>query len=194
MGAAILTRRTLSHGRLALGAHPSTIAHFQSRRTASSQNNPQNNNNNSQQLPSANFKDLGATRTVKIIVISFLSVIATLETITWTKLLWAKFGPPSASEAESDSETNNWAKNEMDSAMTMWRGWSIEAWALICWRICGHTVEGMKTPTPCFVPEGREVCFGCRMPSRDIVAEDLSKGLLCLLLYNYTHSSLVSRN
>ncbi|PMD54834.1 uncharacterized protein K444DRAFT_633736 [Hyaloscypha bicolor E] len=42
---------------------------------------------------SASFKDLGANRTVKIVVYFSLGVIATLETVAWTKFLWAKFGP-----------------------------------------------------------------------------------------------------
>jgi hypothetical protein len=41
----------------------------------------------------ASFKDLGANRTVKIVVYSFLGVVATLESVAWTKLLWGKFGP-----------------------------------------------------------------------------------------------------
>ncbi|KAH8784518.1 hypothetical protein F5882DRAFT_439367 [Hyaloscypha sp. PMI_1271] len=42
---------------------------------------------------SASFKDLGANRTVKIVVYFSLGVIATVESVAWTKFLWAKFGP-----------------------------------------------------------------------------------------------------
>jgi hypothetical protein len=41
----------------------------------------------------ASFKDLGANRTVKMVVYSFLGVVATLESVAWTKFLWVKFGP-----------------------------------------------------------------------------------------------------
>jgi hypothetical protein len=49
---------------------------------------------------SASFKDLGANRTVKIVVISFLSIMATVESIAWTKFLWGKFGPKPEPEGE----------------------------------------------------------------------------------------------
>ena len=37
--------------------------------------------------------DLGANRTVKVVVMASLSIIATMETIFWIKVGWAKFGP-----------------------------------------------------------------------------------------------------
>jgi hypothetical protein len=42
---------------------------------------------------SFSFKDLGANRTVKIVVITVLMIFGTLESIFWVKVLWAKFGP-----------------------------------------------------------------------------------------------------
>lgn len=53
--------------------------------------------------PTANsfsFKDLGANRTVKVVVISVLMVFGTLESIFWIKFLWAKFGPSPTGEEE----------------------------------------------------------------------------------------------
>ena len=40
----------------------------------------------------ASFKELGATRTVKIVVYIAIAIMATAETFTWSKFLWAKFG------------------------------------------------------------------------------------------------------
>lgn len=37
---------------------------------------------------------------VKIVVISFLSIMATVESIAWTKFLWGKFGPKPEPEGE----------------------------------------------------------------------------------------------
>ena len=42
---------------------------------------------------SASFKDLGANRTVKIVVYVSLGIIATVESITWGKLIYRRFGP-----------------------------------------------------------------------------------------------------
>jgi hypothetical protein len=59
--------------------------------------NPNSNSKPSQnQNPSmggASFKDLGANRTVKVVIYISLGVIATLESVTWGKLLWRRFGP-----------------------------------------------------------------------------------------------------
>lgn len=43
--------------------------------------------------PSFSLHDLGANRTVKVVVMASLSIIATMESIFWTKVGWAKFGP-----------------------------------------------------------------------------------------------------
>ena len=43
--------------------------------------------------PSFSLQDLGANRTVKVVVMASLSIIATMESIFWIKVGWAKFGP-----------------------------------------------------------------------------------------------------
>jgi len=67
-----------------------------------STNKPTPNQNSQDPFPKANFKDLGANRTVKVVVIASLAVIATAETIAWTKFLWGKFGPKSEKGAGGD--------------------------------------------------------------------------------------------
>ena len=52
--------------------------------------------------PAFSFKDLGASRTVKIIVIAGLSVIGTIESIFWIKAIWAKISPSPQEEPKSD--------------------------------------------------------------------------------------------
>ncbi|KAF2806447.1 uncharacterized protein BDZ99DRAFT_466021 [Mytilinidion resinicola] len=46
----------------------------------------------------ASLKELGATRTVKIVVIIALTIAGTAESIFWAKVLWAKFAPSSEDE------------------------------------------------------------------------------------------------
>ncbi|KAK0099469.1 hypothetical protein ONS96_008306 [Cadophora gregata f. sp. sojae] len=41
----------------------------------------------------ASFKELGATRTVEVVVYIAIGIMGTVETFTWSKFLWAKFGP-----------------------------------------------------------------------------------------------------
>ena len=48
----------------------------------------------------ASFKELGASRTVKVVVYLAVGVMGTLETITYGKFLWAKFGPEPKVEKE----------------------------------------------------------------------------------------------
>jgi hypothetical protein len=45
-----------------------------------------------EELPAFSFKDLGANKTVKFVVIAGLTVIATMETIFYTKILMRKMG------------------------------------------------------------------------------------------------------
>ncbi|OCK98803.1 uncharacterized protein K441DRAFT_654176 [Cenococcum geophilum 1.58] len=52
--------------------------------------------------PTVSFKDLGASRTVKIAVIASLSVIGTIESIFWAKVIWAKISPSPQEEPKSD--------------------------------------------------------------------------------------------
>lgn len=39
------------------------------------------------------FKDLGASRGVKIVVLTALTVFGTIESVFWAKVLWAKISP-----------------------------------------------------------------------------------------------------
>ena len=43
--------------------------------------------------PSFSLEDLGANRTVRVVVMASLSIIATMESLFWIKVAWAKFGP-----------------------------------------------------------------------------------------------------
>jgi len=43
-------------------------------------------------LGGASFRDLGATRAVKIVVITMLCVAGTVETVFWVKVLMRRFG------------------------------------------------------------------------------------------------------
>lgn len=54
-------------------------------------------------LKAVSFKDLGASCTVKVVVIVCLSIIGTMESITWGSLLWAKF-TLSAEEGKREGE------------------------------------------------------------------------------------------
>jgi len=54
-----------------------------------------NGNDKSTQNPgmvAAKFSELGATRTVKIVVIVVVSVLATMETLFWIRVGWQRFG------------------------------------------------------------------------------------------------------
>jgi hypothetical protein len=70
---------------------------------------PNRNQNQTQtQNPSfganLSFKELGANRTVKIVVIVALSVAATAESVFWVKVLWAKFGPETKVEQSEEGK------------------------------------------------------------------------------------------
>ena len=43
--------------------------------------------------PSFSLQELGANRTVRVVVVASLSIIATMESLFWIKVAWAKFGP-----------------------------------------------------------------------------------------------------
>lgn len=53
------------------------------------------------------LKELGANRTVKIVVIIALTIGGTAETIFWAKMLWAKFGPGEKEEEEDEGESES---------------------------------------------------------------------------------------
>lgn len=63
--------------------------------------------------PSFDFKELGASRIVKIVVIVAISIGGTMESIFWAQVLWAKFGPEKVpgtlkgGEREEESEGEN---------------------------------------------------------------------------------------
>jgi hypothetical protein len=48
--------------------------------------------------------DLGATRTMKVVIIVFISIAATVESIAWAKLLWYKFSPSSGGDGDNEGE------------------------------------------------------------------------------------------
>lgn len=52
--------------------------------------------------PAFSFQGPGANRTIKVVVVACLTVIATIESIFWVKVLWTKISP--ASEIESKQE------------------------------------------------------------------------------------------
>ncbi|KAK6520264.1 hypothetical protein TWF506_000542 [Arthrobotrys conoides] len=47
----------------------------------------------SHEMPKISWKDLGASRTVKVVVIVALSIVGTMETIFYVKVLMRKFFP-----------------------------------------------------------------------------------------------------
>ncbi|KAF7511318.1 hypothetical protein GJ744_004883 [Endocarpon pusillum] len=50
--------------------------------------------------PAFSFDGLGASRGVKVVVIAGLTVLGTMETIFWSKWLWAKFSPVPEGESK----------------------------------------------------------------------------------------------
>ncbi|KAF3934140.1 hypothetical protein ABW20_dc0101000 [Dactylellina cionopaga] len=77
-----------------------------SRRPLSTQkstpNNPNQHQEVSNEMPKISWKDLGASRTVKIVVIIALSIIGTMETIFYFKMFMRKFFPEKGSEGEAN--------------------------------------------------------------------------------------------
>lgn len=70
----------------------------------------------SSSIPSASFKDLGATKTVKIVVIVFLSICGTLETIGWYKFLMAKYYGSGAEDGKEE-EDQDWKDGRRDGVL-----------------------------------------------------------------------------
>lgn len=56
--------------------------------------------------PKASFRDLGASRTVKVVVIVALMVFGTMESIFWMRVLWEKFGS-SPTEEQKESKVGS---------------------------------------------------------------------------------------
>jgi hypothetical protein len=48
--------------------------------------------------------DLGATRTTKVVIIVFISIAATVESIGWAKFLWYKLSPSSGGDGDNEGE------------------------------------------------------------------------------------------
>ena len=104
----ILTQRYLSNNLLSphiLTVYPrhhsqrplSTQHHQQPELHPADHKPVQSQPNQNPSFQSASFKDLGATRTVKIVVLVCLGVLGTLETIFWTKAVWRYFVESKAS-------------------------------------------------------------------------------------------------
>lgn len=53
--------------------------------------------------PKVSFRDLGASRTVKVVVIVALMVFGTMESIFWMRVLWEKFGSAPTEEQKKSS-------------------------------------------------------------------------------------------
>jgi hypothetical protein len=68
----------------------------------SSKTPPTPPHNGNPSFGAANWKELGGSRTVKIVVITALTIAGTVETIFWTKVLWAKFGPAKVVDGGSE--------------------------------------------------------------------------------------------
>lgn len=104
------TRRTANNRNLTLlSAQQSTFSRrlstFNTKDNGSQKAEPQKRQSDaaSPQNPSYltfSFDGLGASRGVKVVVIAGLTVLGTMETIFWSKLLWAKFSPVPEDESK----------------------------------------------------------------------------------------------
>ncbi|KAI5806046.1 hypothetical protein EDC01DRAFT_777935 [Geopyxis carbonaria] len=54
---------------------------------------PQENETENPSYPTFTLKGLGANRTVKVVVVAALTVMATAETVFWGRVVWGKWGP-----------------------------------------------------------------------------------------------------
>ncbi|EPS41685.1 hypothetical protein H072_4396 [Dactylellina haptotyla CBS 200.50] len=61
----------------------------------------------SHEMPRISWKDLGASRTVKIVVIVALSIVGTMETIFYFKMFMRKFFPDKEEEVEEGSNSSS---------------------------------------------------------------------------------------
>ncbi|KAK6340380.1 hypothetical protein TWF730_002140 [Orbilia blumenaviensis] len=64
--------------------------------------NPNQGQEVSHEMPKVNWKDLGASRTVKIVVIVALSIVGTMETIFYFKLFMRRFFPDEEAPVTED--------------------------------------------------------------------------------------------
>ncbi|KAJ6264446.1 hypothetical protein Dda_0592 [Drechslerella dactyloides] len=85
----------------------------QKSRQFSSQGSPQRHNPQevSHEMPKINWKELGASRTVKIVLIIALSIIGTMETIFYFKLFMRRFFPDKEVEEEGAFESPESSKS-----------------------------------------------------------------------------------
>ncbi|KAF2458302.1 hypothetical protein BDY21DRAFT_342118 [Lineolata rhizophorae] len=56
------------------------------------------------ETPSFSFKDLGATKTTRVVVYGALMVVGTAETVTWGTWAWRKFGPKNEDGKDEEGE------------------------------------------------------------------------------------------
>jgi hypothetical protein len=54
--------------------------------------------------PAFSAQGLGANRTIKVVAITCLTVAATMESIFWVKVLWAKVSPPPKGESKPEED------------------------------------------------------------------------------------------
>ncbi|KAK6522609.1 hypothetical protein TWF281_002047 [Arthrobotrys megalospora] len=72
--------------------------------------NPNQSQEVSHEMPKINWKDLGASRTVKIVVIIALSVVGTMESIFYFKLFMRRFFPDEEKPTEEGAPAPEVAK------------------------------------------------------------------------------------
>lgn len=96
-----LRHPTIVHSRTALTSRPSlspTARKLSNQTPPGSTPPPPNQNAKKTRVPDPavpefSFKGLSASRTVKTTVLVCLSILGTMETAFWIKVLWAKFYP-----------------------------------------------------------------------------------------------------
>jgi hypothetical protein len=84
------SRSTLSSQRAAF----STSKNDKPQKTPPSPGNPS--------YPVFSFEGLGANRTIKVVVIACLTVVGTMESIFWAKVLWAKISKSPEEKGEQE--------------------------------------------------------------------------------------------
>jgi hypothetical protein len=80
--------------------------HILTSKSRYSTSKPPPNTSENSELPSFSFKDLGANRTVKIVVIVALTIGGTAESVFWAQMLWAKFGPEKKEDEEIEGSSS----------------------------------------------------------------------------------------
>jgi len=109
--------RSSTHAQARSIAHITRLAQAQVYRyystTSASPKSPNAANTSNQQQEMDPFggkklswKELGANKTVKWVVIIFISIIGTMESIFWIKVIWAKFFATEEEVAEANSDAD----------------------------------------------------------------------------------------